>query len=87
MEDAVVRGWAGGRRGVGRTGGTRRVERAVRGRSVRRVGHTGTQGVRARGGTPSSVGRLDRWVQVMDRSALYIYINLQCHLNNFISYV
>jgi hypothetical protein len=64
MEDAVARGRAGGVGLNGWAGGTRRVGRAVRGRSVRRVGHTGTQGVRA------YLARLDRWVQMMDLGSI-----------------
>jgi hypothetical protein len=37
--------------------------------SVGRAG--GARGVRACGGTPGSVGRLERWVQVMNSGAIY----------------
>jgi hypothetical protein len=62
-----LNGWEGGRATVGRAG-----KRDARGRmsgagSVGQMGGAhGDAGVRAREGTPGSVGRLDRWVQVID---------------------
>jgi hypothetical protein len=62
-----LNGWEGGRATVGPAG-----KRDARGRmsgagSVGQMGGAhGDAGVRAREGTPGSVGRLDRWVQVID---------------------
>jgi hypothetical protein len=75
MEDAVARGRAGGTGSIGQDGGGGGV-RAGGGRDTQgrasgagsvgwADGARGDAGVRARGGSPSSVGRLDHWVQVI----------------------
>jgi hypothetical protein len=61
--DAGLNGWADKRRGVERADGTRRVRRAVWGRSGGWAGGARRDTrVRAREGAPGSVDRLDRWI-------------------------
>jgi hypothetical protein len=63
------------RAGEGGGGG---VERTAQGRAsgAGLGGRDGTRGVRTRRGTPGSIGRLDRWVHVMNSEGLYIYIQM-----------
>jgi hypothetical protein len=62
-----LNGWEGGRATVGRAGKWDARGRMSGAGSVGQMGGAhGDAGVRAREGTPGSVGRLDRWVQVID---------------------